>query len=89
MRGEREDRELGSVRGDREDRELGNVRGDREDRGEMDGGRDGTGGTGDGGSVRGDKDRGWRECERGQGGQGMEGVFQMNAPNCRHCYTVL
>ena len=31
--------------------------------------------TGDGGSVRGDReDRGWRECERGQGGQGMEGV---------------
>ena len=29
-------------------------------------------GTGDGGSVRGDReDRGWRECERGQG---MEGV---------------
>ena len=27
-------------------------------------------GTGDGGSVRGDReDRGWRECERGQGGQ--------------------
>ena len=26
----------------------------------------------DGGSVRGDKeDRGWRECERGQGGQGV------------------
>ena len=39
----------------------------------------GVGGTGDGGSVRGDKgDRGWRECEKGPGGggrwQGMEGV---------------
>ena len=29
----------------------------------------------DGGSVRGDRgDSGWRECERGQGGQWMEGV---------------
>ena len=28
--------------------------------------------AGNGGSVRGG--RGWRECERGQGGQGMEGV---------------
>ena len=35
------------------------MRGDREDR------------TGDGGSVRGD--RGWRECETGQG---MEGVLE-------------
>ena len=35
---------------------------------------DGTGGARDGGSVVGDKDdRGWGECERGQGWRGKEG----------------